>query len=268
MWSKGGSELTVCWRQRFDQDSFAFSFENSLQEEAVLEFQVSLQKLENSVVVVVPLAPEEAASCLLLRRSLVLDSPGPVSGQDERRRIRSQPKIFWSCSPVQTTSYPHVTTAAAATMRSFALNVAVFLFGFSLFADAWTTPCQQPMTRTRQRRTGAKRSSFVSGLSTNYLAFRQNPRCLLKLPDEDDVDTFLDTPFYDPDKVLEDKESSEPSKRFAMFVKNDYETAEALLAGAFFVVLVVVAQELLRLHIQGGNYVPFTSGGSVGGRLF
>lgn len=77
MWSKGGSELTVCWRQRFDQDSFAFTFENSLQEEAVLEFQVSLQKLENSVVVVVPLAPEEAASCLLLRRSLVLDSPGP-----------------------------------------------------------------------------------------------------------------------------------------------------------------------------------------------
>jgi hypothetical protein len=124
------------------------------------------------------------------------------------------------------------------------------------------------MTRTRQRRTGAKRLSFVPLPSNDYLAFRRSLRCLLKLPDEEDIDTFLDTPFYDPDKVLEDEESSESSKRFAMFVKNDYQTAEALLAGAFFVVLVVVAQELLRLHVHGGNYVPFTSGGSVGGRLF
>jgi hypothetical protein len=153
-------------------------------------------------------------------------------------------------------------------MLRFASNVAAFFFVFAAAsnADAWTL--QQPMTRTKERRNGAKRSPPVPMPSINCLAFRQNPRCLLKLPDEEDIDTFLDTPFYDPDKVLEDEESSEASKKFAMFVKNDYETAEALLAGAFFVVLVVVAQELLRHHIYGSSYVPFTSGGSVGGRLF
>jgi hypothetical protein len=91
---------------------------------------------------------------------------------------------------------------------------------------------------------------------------------MLKLPDEEDIDAFLDKPFYDPDKVLEDEDSSEESKKFARFVKNDYETAEALLAGAFFVVLVVISQELLRMQIHGAHYEPFTSGGGVGGRLF
>ena len=150
-------------------------------------------------------------------------------------------------------------------MITFIPNVAAVLFVFNAVTYAWV---QLPMTRTLEWRNGAQRSALVQVRSNSCATSRQSPRYLLKLPDEEDIDNFLDTPFYDPDKVLEDEESSESSKKFAMFVKNDYETAEALLAGAFFVVLVVVAQELLRHHIYGNSYVPFTSGGSVGGRLF
>ena len=93
---------------------------------------------------------------------------------------------------------------------------------------------------------------------------------MLKLPDDDDIDAFLDAPLYDPDRVLDDERSSETAKRFARFVKNDYETAEAILAGLFFAVLVVIGQELLRHHIHGAQYVPFSStgGSSSGGGLF
>jgi hypothetical protein len=151
-------------------------------------------------------------------------------------------------------------------MMTLVSNVAAFLFVLNAVSGAWI---QQPMPRIIERRNDAKRTALVHPVrSTNFVTCRQSPRYLLKLPDEEDIDNFLDTPFYDPDRVLDDEESSEASKKFAMFVKNDYETAEALLAGAFFVVLVVVAQELLRHHIYGSSYVPFTSVGSVAGRLF
>jgi hypothetical protein len=151
-------------------------------------------------------------------------------------------------------------------MMKLVYNAAAFLFVLHAVSGAWI---QQPMTRIIERRNDAKRTARVQTVrSKNCVTCRQSPRYLLKLPDEDDIDNFLDTPFYDPDRVLDDEESSEASKKFAMFVKNDYETAEALLAGAFFVVLVVVAQELLRHHIYGSSYVPFTSAGSVAGRLF
>lgn len=84
---------------------------------------------------------------------------------------------------------------------------------------------------------------------------------------EVDIDAFLDTPFYDPDKVLQDDNSSETSKNIAKWVKNDYETAETIIAGIFFVVLIIVAQEVVRSQMHGTSYVPFTSSGG-GGKLF
>jgi len=72
-----------------------------------------------------------------------------------------------------------------------------------------------------------------------------------------DMDEFLDTPFFDPDRVLEDETSSPWLKRLASFVVDDYERAEAVLTGAFFVLLIIVAQEVLRMQLYGENYEPF-----------
>ena len=80
--------------------------------------------------------------------------------------------------------------------------------------------------------------------------------------DRQSLDDFLDTPFYDPQQVLEDENSSDLSKKFANFVTGDYETAEAVLVGAYFVVLVIVTQELLRMQLYGDQYVPFSRGGN------
>jgi hypothetical protein len=82
-----------------------------------------------------------------------------------------------------------------------------------------------------------------------------------------DMDEFLDTPFFDPDKVLKDANSNPLLKKFAAFVQQDYEFAEVVLTGLFFVVLIIITQELLRMQLNGANYVPFT-GGSIPGSLF
>lgn len=82
-----------------------------------------------------------------------------------------------------------------------------------------------------------------------------------------DMDEFLDTPFFDPDKVLKDQNSNPLLKKFAAFVQGDYEFAEAVLTGIFFVVLIIITQELLRLQLNGANYVPFTRG-AIPGSLF
>jgi hypothetical protein len=50
-------------------------------------------------------------------------------------------------------------------------------------------------------------------------------------------------------------------------VLGDYEFAEALLTGIFFVVLIIITQEALRMQVNGANYVPFTKG-SIPGSLF
>lgn len=73
-----------------------------------------------------------------------------------------------------------------------------------------------------------------------------------------DWDEFLDTPFFEPDKVLEDETSNPLLQRLASFVVTDYVKAEALLSGVFFVVLIVVAQEVLRMNLYGENYEPFS----------
>jgi hypothetical protein len=76
-----------------------------------------------------------------------------------------------------------------------------------------------------------------------------------------DLDAFLDTPFFDPDQVLNDPTSNPLLQRFASFVQQDYDKAEAILAGSLLVILIILSQELLRMHIFGfENYVPFTKG--------
>jgi hypothetical protein len=82
-----------------------------------------------------------------------------------------------------------------------------------------------------------------------------------------DLEKFLDTPFFEPDKVLKDENSNPLLKKFAAFVLGDYEFAEALLTGIFFVVLIIITQEALRMQLNGANYVPFTKG-SIPGSLF
>lgn len=77
-------------------------------------------------------------------------------------------------------------------------------------------------------------------------------------PEEKSIDELLDEPFFDPDQVMDDDPL--PVRWFANLVKNDYNTAEALFAGFFFVVLVIFSQELLRMQLYGDNYVPFQAG--------
>jgi hypothetical protein len=77
----------------------------------------------------------------------------------------------------------------------------------------------------------------------------------------------LDKPFFEPDKVLKDENSNPLLKKFAAFVLGDYEFAEALLTGIFFVLLIIITQEALRMQLNGANYVPFTKG-SIPGSLF
>ena len=82
------------------------------------------------------------------------------------------------------------------------------------------------------------------------------PRADRQNPDDDKIDTFLDKAFFDPSKVQEDS----TLRGFANLVENDYETAEILFAGSFFVVLLVITQELLRMQLYGDSYVPFLHG--------
>lgn len=82
------------------------------------------------------------------------------------------------------------------------------------------------------------------------------------------LDDFLDQPFFDPDQVLADKESNWWSRRLALFVQQDYETAELWIAGVWFGILIVVTQELLRLQMAGWDqYVPFATNGRGPGSL-
>ena len=77
---------------------------------------------------------------------------------------------------------------------------------------------------------------------------------------ESQVNTFLDTPLFDPDS-----EANEDNW-FANLVKNDYDSAEALYVGIIGIVGVIVSQEMLRIVKYGAdNYVPFGHGG---GNLF
>ena len=128
---------------------------------------------------------------------------------------------------------------------------------FSTHRPSRTPNCHTMNTRVRSRQ--------FSSENNNNDHHQDHPR-------EDDtnyfdMDELLDTPFFEPDKVLEDESSSPLLKTFASFVVNDYAQAEAVLAGFFFVVLIVVAQEFLRMQLYGADYAPF-SRGVLPGNLF
>ena len=84
----------------------------------------------------------------------------------------------------------------------------------------------------------------------------------------DQINVFLDTPFFDPDEIMEVEEYNEDKNQkkannpillwFAQLVKNDYQTAETFYAAGFISVLVIFTQELLRIVRYGDDYIPFT----------
>ena len=81
---------------------------------------------------------------------------------------------------------------------------------------------------------------------------------------EDQVNTFLDTEFFNPEQVPE----SSPLKWFADLVQNDYATAEALYASFFIAAMVLITQELVRMQLYGDQYLPFQKMSGAGGGLF
>jgi hypothetical protein len=118
-------------------------------------------------------------------------------------------------------------------------------------------------------------SAFILGRGSLMTRYRVSPLCLAPEEQEDKgsenekpenepsfqekVDSFLDTPFFDPSS-----KNNGPLQWFANLVDSDYETAEALYAGVFFVILVVLTQEILRMQLSGDAYVPFRHGGASG----
>ena len=76
---------------------------------------------------------------------------------------------------------------------------------------------------------------------------------------EETIQAFLDRPFYDPDAALQSIKENGSDKnsleyRFASFVRDDYETAEALLVGGYMATLVLLAQQLVRLLYPPGSH--------------
>jgi hypothetical protein len=65
------------------------------------------------------------------------------------------------------------------------------------------------------------------------------------------LDEFLDQPFWDPTTVDENDKSL--IGWFARLVQQDYELAETLFVGSYFVILVIVTQEVLRFQLHGGD---------------
>eukprot|EP00567_Pseudictyota_dubia_P012393 CAMPEP_0197444138 /NCGR_PEP_ID=MMETSP1175-20131217/9694_1 /TAXON_ID=1003142 /ORGANISM="Triceratium dubium, Strain CCMP147" /LENGTH=157 /DNA_ID=CAMNT_0042974873 /DNA_START=124 /DNA_END=594 /DNA_ORIENTATION=- len=74
---------------------------------------------------------------------------------------------------------------------------------------------------------------------------------------EGKIDALLDSPVFDPDAKANEE------NWFAKLVKSDYATAEALYAGGFFALMVLISQELFRFWLYGENYVPFKAGGGA-----
>lgn len=73
------------------------------------------------------------------------------------------------------------------------------------------------------------------------------------------IDGFLDNQFFDPDAYDEDDDSF--FGKIANFVKADYELFEAVFVACFFLLLITVAQDLLRAQMA-------SSGAAASGKLF
>lgn len=122
--------------------------------------------------------------------------------------------------------------------------------------------CLQRTENVRNPRCSTTRTVRLSSKSND-----DNEEEFLEEESSFDLGEFLDRPFFEPDKVLEDESSNPLLKRLASFVVDDYAKAEAMLSAMFFVVLIVFAQEALRMQLYGGNYEPF-SRGVLPGNLF
>lgn len=70
---------------------------------------------------------------------------------------------------------------------------------------------------------------------------------------KDPLEDFLDSSFYDPHAVLANDEAPEWSQQLARWIIDDYETAEAFLAGGFLAAAIVVGQAWLRLELHHGG---------------
>lgn len=77
----------------------------------------------------------------------------------------------------------------------------------------------------------------------------------------DRLTVLMDTPFFDPDAYEED----DPTVlgKFATIIKQDYELFEAAFVACFFVVLIFIAQDLLRIQMMNSLAV-----GGSGSHLF
>jgi hypothetical protein len=64
-------------------------------------------------------------------------------------------------------------------------------------------------------------------------------------------DSFWDQSYFDPTKVP----PSSPLYKLAQWVQRDYETAEAVLTAGFFVILIVIAQEVVRYNLYPERYL-------------
>ena len=78
-----------------------------------------------------------------------------------------------------------------------------------------------------------------------------------------DLDTFLDTPFFDPEAV--DENTPYWLRSLAVFVRKDYATAELVLSGSFIALMILASQELVRMQLYGDQYEAFRGGVPNGG---
>ena len=62
------------------------------------------------------------------------------------------------------------------------------------------------------------------------------------------INNFLNQSFFDPDKYDDDDNSF--FGKFARLIKNDYEFFETIYVGCFFIILIIIAQDVLRAQMH------------------
>ena len=62
------------------------------------------------------------------------------------------------------------------------------------------------------------------------------------------INNFLNQSFFDPDQYDEDDNSF--FGKFARLIKNDYEFFETIYVGCFFIILIIITQDVLRAQMH------------------
>ena len=62
------------------------------------------------------------------------------------------------------------------------------------------------------------------------------------------INDFLNQSFFDPDKYDDDDNSF--FGKFAQLIKNDYEFFETVYVGCFFIILIIITQDVLRAQMH------------------